>query len=163
MKIVLTLILLSCSFISYSQSEDTIALNKLWDKISQTVNTGDFEGYSALFHEDAILVSSTNPKNSRAILISEALINWEQNFIDVKSGKMKASAEFRFSERIISTSAAHEIGIFKFSSTDSNGEINIAYVHFEALSIKKNDQWLMIMEKQKALASEKEWKNLKEK
>ncbi|MEQ8241784.1 hypothetical protein [Fulvivirga sp.] len=161
MKIALTLVFLSCSFISYSQSDDTIALDKLWDKISQTVNTGDFEGYSALFHEDAILVSSTNPENSRAILISEALINWEQSFIDVKSGKMKAGAEFRFSERIISTSAANEIGIFKFSSTDSNGDTQIAYVHFEALSIKKNGQWLMIMEKQKALASEKEWETLK--
>ncbi|MEQ9167612.1 MAG: hypothetical protein RLO12_15240, partial [Fulvivirga sp.] len=120
-----------------------------------------FEGYSALFHEDAVLVSSTNPENSRAILISEALINWKQNFIDVKSGKMKAGAEFRFSERIISTSAANEIGIFKFSSTDANGDTQIAYVHFEALSIKKNGQWLMIMEKQKALASEKEWETLK--
>ncbi|MEQ8476498.1 hypothetical protein [Fulvivirga sp.] len=161
MKIALTLVFLSCSFISYSQSDDTIALDKLWDKISQTVNTGDFEGYSALFHEDAVLVSSTNPENSRAILISEALINWKQNFIDVKSGKMKAGAEFRFSERIISTSAANEIGIFKFSSTDANGDTQIAYVHFEALSIKKNGQWLMIMEKQKALASEKEWETLK--
>jgi hypothetical protein len=161
MKIALTLVLLSSSFISYSQSDDTIALDKLWAKIGQTVSTGDFEGYSALFHKDAILVSSTDPENSRAIPISEALINWEKSFIDVKAGKMKAGAEFRFSERIIGTSAANEIGIFKFSSTDSNGNIQIAYVHFEALSIKKNGQWLMIMEKQKALASEKEWETLK--
>lgn len=161
MKIAFTLLLLSCSFISYSQNEDTIALDKLWTKISQTVSTGDFEGYSALFHEDAVLVSSTNQENSRAIPISEALINWEKSFIDVKAGKMKAGAEFRFSERIIGTSAAHETGIFKFWSTDSNDDTQIAYVHFEALSIKKNGQWLMIMEKQKALASEKEWEALK--
>ena len=34
-------------------------LNNFWAEVSRTVNEGDFEGYKATYHEDAVVVFTT--------------------------------------------------------------------------------------------------------
>lgn len=71
-------------------------LNNFWAEVSRTVNEGDFEGYKASYHEDAVVVFTTR-ENKASTAIAKALMNWKQDFIDTKAGKTQNSVEFRFS------------------------------------------------------------------
>ncbi len=132
-------------------------IDEFWKEVSRTVAEGDFEGYSATFHTDAILVNGI-AKNSYPI--ANALSGWKQGFDDTKAGKMKASVEFRFSERLISPMTAHETGIFKYSSQNEGQEAQTVYIHFESLSSKASGSWKMMMEYQVKMATEEEWYEL---
>ena len=137
-----------------------VELDHFWVKLSRTVNEGDFEGYKAAYHNDAVIIFASG-KNKVSLPITKALANWKQGFSDTKAGKTKDSVEFRFSQRIGDETTAHETGIFHFNSTDSNGKILGNYlVHFEMLLVKRNNVWIGLMEYQKSEATEEEWASL---
>lgn len=136
-------------------------LNRYWVELARTVRDGDFEGYGAAYHEDAVVIFASG-KNKVSIPISKALTNWKQGFIDTKKGKNKSDVEFRFSQRIGDETTAHETGIFLYTSSDSNGENKIQhFTHFEMLLVKRNNKWLGVMEYQKSNATLEEWEALK--
>lgn len=140
------------------QAQDLAAeLDEYWLRVSQAVKTGDLEAYRATCHPDGVLVSG---KNAKSELLSQALIRWSKEFADTKTGKMKARVEFRFSKRIIGKDTAHDTGIFLYSSQRVGEEWKRDYVHFEALLLKKNGKWKILMEFQKSLATEAEWSAL---
>ena len=144
-------------------SEDSVRLAELdryWEILSQTVKEGDFEGYKAIYHEDAIAVFGVG-KNKVSVPIEKALAAWEKGFNDTKAGKRNDNVEFRFSQRIGSPTTAHETGIFIATSTDNNGVTERYVIHFEMLLIKKDDNWYALMEYQKSEASQEEWDALK--
>ncbi|MDC6405870.1 MULTISPECIES: nuclear transport factor 2 family protein [Maribacter] len=121
-------------------------LDTFWAEVSRTVREGDFEGYKATYHEDAVVVFTTR-ENKSSISITKALSNWKQDFIDTKAGKTKNTVEFRFSQRVGDENTAHETGIFGFQSNDDSGKTAPKqFVHFEALLVKKDNGWLMVME-----------------
>ncbi len=93
--------------------------------------------------------------------ISDALDGWKQGFEDTKAGKMKASVEFRFSERFHSETTAYETGIFKYSSQNNGEEQSIVYIHLEALLTKASGEWQLLMEHQVSVATEDEWNSIK--
>jgi hypothetical protein len=135
-------------------------LDSFWTEVSRTVHDGDFEGYKATYHEDAVVVFTTG-ENKASVSIAKALVNWKQDFVDTKAGKTQNSVEFRFSQRVGDENTAHETGIFGFQSND--GSANTAprrYIHFDALLVKKDNAWLLVMEYQKSAASEEEWELL---
>ena len=74
---------------------------------------------------------------------------------------MKASVEFRFSQRLGDHTTAHETGIFLYTSQAPGEEPKKEYVHFEGLLTKKPDGWKILMEYQKSSATEAEWDQLK--
>ena len=132
-----------------------------WNVISKTVKEGDFEGYSATCHENAILVVTTD-KNKRSLPMPEALDFWKQGFNDTKQGKQLDNVSFRFSQRIGDETTAHETGIFYFNSYDSMGKlISEVYIHLEALLVKQGNKWVCLMEYQKAEGTREEWDALK--
>lgn len=132
-------------------------LDKYWMALSKTVKDGDFEGYGALYHSDAVVVFAVG-ENQTSVSISKALDNWKQGFQDTKDGKQKDNVEFRFSQRIGNEETAHETGIFHFTSEDNNGRLRAdSYIHFEMLFVKKEGKWLSIMEYQKSAATKAEW------
>ena len=139
------------------QQERLDELNTYWTEVSHSVKEGDFEGYQASSHSSAVLVSGTS---QTSYPFSAALAKWKQGFADTKSGKIKASVAFRFSQRIGDDSSAHETGMFLYSTTNADGESTIAYIHFEALLIKE-DRWLIMMEYQKSKGTKEEWDKLK--
>jgi ketosteroid isomerase-like protein len=144
-------------------SKDSLRLAELdnfWAEVSRTVNEGDFEGYKATYHEDAVVVFTTR-ENKASISITKALQNWKQDFIDTKEGRTQNSVEFRFSQRIGDETTAHETGIFVFQSKDGSVKANPKrFIHFEALLVKRDNAWLMVMEYQKSKATEEEWELL---
>jgi uncharacterized protein (TIGR02246 family) len=137
--------------------DPTTEIDAYWEEVIHTVAAGDFDGYAALYHEDAVLV---NGISGESYPISDALDGWKQGFIDTKEGKIKAGVEFRFSERIHNENTAHETGIFHYTSQVEGQEPQPTYVHFQGLLIKKDGKWLMMMELQKSIASAEEWEDL---
>jgi len=138
---------------------DRIAeLDAYWSEVSRAVKAGDFAGYRATCHPEGILVSGNSRKSYP---LSQALARWKQGFEDTKAGKMKASVEFRFSQRWGDDTTAHETGIFLYSSTNAEGKSSKEYIHFEALLTKTESGWKILMEFQKSKATAKEFAELK--
>lgn len=136
-------------------------LDRYWVELSRTVEEGDFEGYGAGYHEDAVVVFATG-EAKRSMAISSALEGWKQGFMDTKAGKEKNQVEFRFSQRIGDDNTAHETGIFHYTSYDKSGKaLADALIHFEMLLIKRDGTWLGMMEYQKSEATQTEWDALK--
>lgn len=108
---------------AYAQTIDELDAYRA--ELSRTVERGDFEGYAALYHPDAVLVSGFS---GESYPISQALSGWKQGS-----------------------------GIFRYTFTPEGGETTVAPVHFEALLVKKDGEWLMLMEYQKDMATEEEW------
>jgi len=134
-------------------------LDAYWAEVSRAVGAGDFEGYSATCHKEAVLVSGSK---KTSYPLSQALAKWKVEFDDTKAGKIKASVEFRFSQRFGDEATAHETGIFLYSSTDAEGKRTDAYINFEGLLVKRDGKWKILMEYQKSEATEAEWKALGE-
>jgi hypothetical protein len=136
-------------------------LNQYWTEVSRTVREGDFEGYKATYHKDAVCVFTTG-KNKRTAPIDVQLDLWKKDFVDTKSGKTKNTVEFRFTQRVGDSTTAHETGIFYFTSVGKDGKVlSQGAVHFESLLVKHNGTWLAMMEYQKAKATQEEWDALK--
>lgn len=145
-------------------TQDSIRISEIdqtyWNEIARTVNTGDFKGYEALCDKNAVLVVSIG-NNKRSEPMTVALEHWKQGFLDTKNGKTKDTVSFRFSQRIGSATTAHETGIFCFISTNNtNQKTTKQYIHFEALLVKNNEKWQVVMEYQKSLATVDEWEAL---
>lgn len=129
-------------------------LDAYWDEVAQTIEEGDFEGYSRLYHPDAVLI---NLEKKYSVPITKALTWWEQGFRDTKAGTMQARLRVRFSRRIHDETTAHESGIFEYWSKTSDGSETTDLVHFADLFIKKEGVWLTLMEYQKQTATAEEW------
>ena len=148
----------SCMAQSGTGSEDRIKeLDAYWAEVSRSVREGDFQGYKATCHEEGVLVSGTN---NSSYPLSDALARWKKDFTATKEGKIKASVEFRFSQRIGDTTTAHETGIFLYSSGDPGENPKNEYIHFQALLVKRKGKWKIMMEYQKSKASQAEWDEL---
>ena len=128
-------------------------LDAFWTELSRTVQEGDFEGYAATYHEDAILVSGPS---GTSYPIAQALDGWKQGFVDTEAGRMLASVEFRFTQRLSDETTAHETGMFHYAVVDSEGRRTEQFIHFEALLVNK-EGWKMMMEYQKSAATQEEW------
>jgi len=164
LTILLFALLTTIKAISQS-NEDSFRIAKIdktyWSEISRTVKEGDFEGYKATCHENAVLVTTTG-KNKQSYPMTAALARWKQGFLDTKNGKQLDNVSFRFSQRIGDETTAHETGIFYFTSHDSTGKlIAESFTHLEALLVKQGNKWLCLMEYQKAKATREEWDALK--
>lgn len=132
----------------------TSELDAFWAEVSRTVRDGDFDGYAATYHPDAVVIfgDTTTP-------ISTALAGWEAGFEDTLTGLTEASVHFRFSERRNDATTAHETGIFRYESVSPADDGSVQYVHFEALLVKRNG-WKMLMEFQRDPATVSEWEAL---
>ena len=136
----------------------TDELDAYWAEVSRTVAEGDFEGYSAAYHPDAVLVFASN---NQSVPLQQALAGWKPGFDQTANGDMTASVSFRFSQRLVSETTAWEKGIFNYQSESDQGAGG-AMVHFTALSIKKDGRWLMLMENQMSEATQAEWDALED-
>ncbi|MEL0010351.1 MAG: hypothetical protein VW868_02170 [Bacteroidota bacterium] len=141
----------------WAQNPITDELTNFWREAERQVTEGDFEAYSKSFHPEAILV---NGMNNTSIPSQRSLDGWKAGFLDTRAGIMKASVRFRFSDQSVGDSSAHFTGIFRYEWQNSGEESQIVFIHLEALLTRSRGQWQMLMEHQKALASEDEWGSL---
>lgn len=154
MMIRLTVFCLILFLPSGVESQVIAELDDYWAELSRTVEVGDFEGYSRLYHPDAVLVSLSS---GSSFPIARALEGWKQGFLDTRAGRARASVTFRFTQRLHDETTAHETGIFRYAFEPEDGTPTVVLVHFEGLLVRKDGAWLMVMEYQKQQASEEDW------
>ena len=133
-------------------------LDAYWAEVSRTVAEGDFEGYVATCHPAGVLVSG---KSESSYPLALALKKWKKEFDETKAGGMKASVDFRFEQRWGDDCTAHETGIFRYASHIKGGEETVAYIELEALLVKKEGSWKVLMEFQKDEKTKVDWDKLK--
>lgn len=132
----------------------TAELDAYWAELARTVEEGDYEAYAAAYHPDAVLVS----RGSRTSYpIANALAAWKPGFEDTAAGHAEAGVEFRFTERLNDATTAHETGMFRYFIQPEGEEAQVALLHFDALLVKRDGRWQMIMEYQKEPATDAEW------
>ncbi|MBG88133.1 MAG: hypothetical protein CMO80_14695 [Verrucomicrobiales bacterium] len=154
MKTRIFMLLLVCT--AGARGDDTSRLKELdayWVEVSRSVKKGDFEGYQAACHSLGVLVNGISKKSYP---LAQALEKWRQGFDDTKSGNMKASVQFRFSQRVGDATTAHETGMFLYRS-EVDGKKSADYIHFEALLQKTETGWKILMEYQKSKGTKAEW------
>lgn len=149
----------SKEFQSYRAQSREVELDAYWDEVVRVVEAGDTDGYGSTFHEDGVLVTQGQ---QTSYPLTKALAGWKKGLDNTKEGKNKVSLDFQFSKRWGDETTAHETGIFKHVSTDVHGNKKEKIMHFEALLVKVNNKWRLLMEYQKTQASRKEWNALKE-
>lgn len=133
-------------------------LNAYWEEVIRVVEAGDSEGYGATFHEDGVLVSESSKV---AYPMTTALSRWKQGLDDTRDGKTKVNLDFRFSQRLGDLTTAHEKGIFRHVLINEEGIKKVSLLYFEALLVKKDGEWKLLMEYQKSEATLAEWNALK--
>ena len=129
-------------------------LDAYWAEVSRAVNAGDFEAYKATCHEKAVLVSGSKKVSYP---LSQALARWKQEFDDTRAGKIGASVEFRFAHRYGDATTAHESGVFLYTQRKPGEEPKPEFIAFEALLLKEEGDWKILMEYQKAAVTKAEW------
>jgi hypothetical protein len=134
-------------------------LDAFWAAMSTYAREGDFEGMKSAYHSDAVIVNGIRVSSKP---IAHAFARWEQGVNDTRDGKMEANVEFRFSQRLHDDTTAHETGIFYYTAKPIDGERTHDYIFFEALMVKQDGEWKMVMEYQKARATEADWDTLGE-
>jgi len=161
MKALFALVLF-CSVILRADEPPTDAtrlrqLDSYWAEVSRAVGAGDFAAYEATCHPEGVLVSGSKKTSSP---LADALKRWKKEFDATKSGEMKASVEFKFSQRIGDATTAHETGMFMYSATGADGKETREYIHFEALLVKREGRWKIVMEYQKSKGTRAEYEAL---
>ena len=129
-------------------------LGDFWAEVSRAVGAGDFAAYEDTCHPEGVLVSGSKKTSAP---LADALKRWKKEFDATKEGKMKASVEFKFSQRLGDATTAHETGMFLYSAVSADGQETHDYIHFEALLVKRGDRWKTVMEYQKSKGTRAEF------
>lgn len=125
---------------------------EVWTAIVTSVAGHDLAGMAATYHPDAVLVSTrgTTP-------IAQALAGWGKSMETMKRNGSRASVAFRYSLRQDGSETAFESGMFNYAVIDSAGATTRYIIPFEALLVRKDSRWLILMERQLAAADEAAW------
>lgn len=143
---------------SGAHAQVTTELDALWADVSRAVATGDPDLYLSTYHPDAIFVSA---RRGITRTVAEDVDANRSAWNDTRDGRARRSVEFRFSERLNSENSAHEVGIFRYASTEADGSTRVVLIHFEAALVRKDGRWLQLLERQTSDATEAEWEALR--
>lgn len=160
-KQIATIAVAVCSILAFSAgaSQTTSSTRDIdrgvWSAISATVVADDIVGMGRLYSPDAVLVT---PKGTTPI--KEALDKWGRDMVAAKARGDRATVEFRFSRRQDDTTTAFEAGIFKYTVITTSGASTPNFYPFEALLVKTNGQWRLVMERQFDAVTQAEWDKL---
>jgi hypothetical protein len=155
----LTLLLSLCLFAAEPspEPERLKQLDAYWAEVSRAVNTGDFAAYKATCHPEGVLVSGSKKSTWP---LADALARWKKDFDDTRDRTRKSSVAFKFSQRLGDATTAHETGMFLYTATTADGKETRDYIHFEALLVKRDGRWRILMEYQKSRGTREEFEAL---
>ncbi len=124
----------------------------VWAPIAASVVHDDIAAMGRTYHPDAVLVSSTGTRS-----IATALAGWGKDMVANKAKGIRATVEFRFTKRQDDAETAFETGVFKYTVTDKAGVSTPSYRRLEALLVKREGKWRIVMERQLEAVTEATW------
>jgi len=129
-------------------------LNAYWAEVSRSVHEGDFDAYKAACHPEAVLIAESKQMSQP---LAVALKRWKKDFDNAREGKVDPTVEFRFSKRFGDSTTAREIGMFRYTSRMPDGTTVSECVHLDALLVKRDGTWKILVENQTATGNEAGW------
>lgn len=142
MRPILTTLILALFFcISSAAAQETV--DAFVAEVERTVESGDFQGYASLYHEEAVLVHA---RSGTAVPIESPLARWKSGFEDTRAGRRRVELETRVTRRIVGEAVAHLTGVYAYTLQLEGGEPSIEYVHFQDLLLREGGQWKWMME-----------------
>ena len=123
-----------------------------WSVISEAVAANDCDKMASVYHPDGVLVSTTG-----SIAVTAQLVTWGEGMEKIAAEGRSASVSFRFASRQCDATTAFERGMFRYAETNGAGVEEPRFVQLEALFVKKEGRWLMVMERQLEAADEGAW------
>ncbi len=149
-----TVVIASATSLSAQATESSTAAidAQVWSVVSATVVGHDIKGMGATYHPDAVVVTprTTTP-------VAGALAGWGQSMETMKKNGSRAAVAFRFSQRLDGATTAFESGIFNYAVTDSAGATTRYIIPFEALLVRSDGRWRILMERQMPASDEAAW------
>ena len=157
-RLALTALILAAlvSAASFAQGGSTEQIDAtVWGVVSETVVAGDIDAMAATYHPDAVLVSSKG-----TVAIADQLIKWGEGMEQARLAGTTATVAFRFEGRQHDSETAFERGIFRYAETTNDGVEHPVFVPFQALLVKKDGRWLIVMERQLEATDGSAWSAL---
>ena len=124
----------------------------VWAPIAASVVHDDIAAMGRTYHPDAVLVSNDGTRS-----IASALAGWGKDMVTNKAKGTRATVEFRFTKRQDDTETAFETGVFKYTVIDKAGVATPSYRRLEALLVKRQGKWRIVMERQLDAVTEAAW------
>jgi len=132
-------------------------LDAFWATLSKAVNTGDFDTFQKTAHPSAVLISG---RRGFSEPLANALNRWRNDLTNTRENLVAAEATFRWDKRFGDATTAYETGILRFVSQPKGEEPNVELIHFDAALVKEGEDWQILTEYQRGLATEEEWNAL---
>ena len=129
-------------------------VDKFWAKISESVSKGDFGAYRSAHHPDAVLVERGKGRS-----MENAHKAFQRGFDDTAAGTVKAGIEFRWTQRNASADTAFQKGVFRYWS-EAEGNTYDQHTQFEAILVKGNKGWKLLVQKQYKTLTKEQWEAL---
>jgi ketosteroid isomerase-like protein len=137
------LILLCKATITFGQSAQQEINSQVWKPFIKAFNERDTKGFMAVHSKDVVRSS----RDSKTVLnwneYNQQTERWDQQ--ENKSSS-KRQLELRFTERLANKDQAVEVGIYKTSYIQSDGNTRSFFGRFHVVHRKENGIWKMLVD-----------------
>ena len=152
MKAILIVLLFSIHSNLLAADDATfVEVDKFWAKISESVSEGDFGAYRSAHHPDAVLVV-----NGKSQSMESAHKTFQRGFEDTAAGTVEAGIEFLWTQRSVDADTAFQKGAFRYWS-EADGKTYDQYTQFEAILVKGDEGWKLLVQKQYRAMTKEQW------
>ena len=127
----------------------------VWAPVAASVVHDDIAAMGRAYHPDAVLVTTDGTRP-----IAQALAGWGKDMVANKARGIRATVEFRFTKRQDDAETAFEAGVFKYTVIDRSGVSTPSYRRLEALLVRNQGKWRIVMERQLDAVTEATWNAL---
>ncbi|MEM8946931.1 MAG: hypothetical protein AAGD11_17280 [Planctomycetota bacterium] len=126
-------------------------VDRFWADISESVSDGDYGAYRSAHHPDAVLVV-----NGASCSMESAHQAFRRGFEDTAAGTVEAGIEFLWKQRSVDANTAFQKGAFRYWS-EAAGSTYSQYTQFEAILVKGDKGWKLLVQKQYKPMTREQW------
>lgn len=143
MKKLTTLLLIGCSIISFGQNAQLEINDQVWKPFTKTFNERDTKGFMAVHSKDLVRSS----RDSKTVLnwneYNQQSEKWDQQ---EKKSPTQRQLELRFTERIAGKDQAIDVGVYKTTYIQSDGNTRSFFGRFHVVLRKENNVWKILVD-----------------
>jgi ketosteroid isomerase-like protein len=143
MEKLITLILICCSIVSFGQNAQQEINDQVWKHFTKTFSERDTKGFMAVHSKDLVRSS----RDSKTVLnwneYNQQSEKWDQQ---EKNSPTQRRLELRFTERIASKDQAIDVGIYKTTYIQPDGNTRSFFGRFHVVLRKENNAWKILVD-----------------